>query len=71
MEELQAKLMQKTEDLMEMHKKQSEAQGKVAELTGQLRKKEEEISKRDERCRFSSSSIICPLALCTCAGYGS
>lgn len=52
MEELQAKLMQKTEDLMEMHKKQSEAQGKVAELTGQLRKKEEEISKRDERCRL-------------------
>ena len=41
--------MHKTEDLMDMHKKQSEYAEKVADLTAQLRQKEEESSKKDSR----------------------
>ena len=45
----QQKVMNKTEALMEAHKKQSESAGKIADLTAQLRKKEDEIAKKDIR----------------------
>lgn len=48
-DDLQHKVMQKTEELMEMHKRQTESAEKIAGLTAQLRSKEEECTKKDSR----------------------
>ena len=48
-DELQHKVMQKTEELMEMHKRQTESAEKIASLTAQLRSKEEECTKKDAK----------------------
>lgn len=48
-DELQHKVMQKTEELMEMHKRQTESAEKIANLTAQLRSKEEECTKKDAK----------------------
>ena len=46
-DDLQHKVMQKTEELMEMHKRQTESAEKIASLTAQMRSKEEECTKKD------------------------
>ena len=48
-DDLQHKVMQKTEELMEMHKRQTESAEKIASLTAQLRSKEEECTKKDAK----------------------
>ena len=48
-DDLQHKVMQKTEELMEMHKRQTESAEKIAGLTAQLRSKEDECTKKDSR----------------------
>ena len=48
-DELQHKVMQKTEELMEMHKRQTESAEKIASLTAQLRSKEEDCTKKDAK----------------------
>ena len=49
-EELQAKVMKQAEELVELHRKRGEAQTALAELTTQLRQKDDDLVKKDGRC---------------------
>ena len=49
MDELQVKVMKQSDELVEMHRKRSEAQTQLTELTTQLRKKDDDLVKKDER----------------------
>lgn len=49
-EEMQSKMMRQADELVELHRKRGEAQGQVAELTTQLRRKDDDLVKKDERC---------------------
>ena len=48
-EELQAKVMKQADELVELHKGTGEVQAQLAELTTQLRKKDNDLVKKDER----------------------
>ena len=49
MEELQSKMIRQSDELVELHRKRGEAQTQLAELTTQLRKRDDDLVKKDDR----------------------
>ena len=56
-EELQTKVMRQSDELVEMHRKRSEVQTQLTELTTQLRRKEEDLSKKDDRLGYAALTL--------------
>lgn len=46
------KVMKQADELVELHKKTGDVQAQLADLTSQLRKKDSDLVRKDEKCVY-------------------